>query len=73
MSITTVLFAFFRRINEFTQWGKSDISPIGKLETRDKKAETVNTEHIQTNFFQSLRLIGVHYVRVGFHKNSSWS
>lgn len=53
--------------------GKSDISPIGKLETRDKKAETVNTEHVQTNFFQSLRLIGVHYVRVGFHKNSSWS
>lgn len=31
--------------------GKSDISPVGKLETRDNKAETVNTEHVQTNFF----------------------
>lgn len=31
--------------------GKSDISPIGKLETTENEAETVNTEHVQTIFF----------------------
>lgn len=48
MSITTVQFTFFNKINEFTQWGKViDISPTGKLETRENKAKTVNTEHVR--------------------------
>lgn len=38
--------------------GKCEISPIGKLETRENKAETVNTEHVQSIFFQSLGLVG---------------
>jgi len=33
--------------------GKSNISPIGKLETREDEAETVSTEHVQFFFSNS--------------------
>lgn len=48
--------------------GKIDISPIGKLETRESKAETVNTEHVWSCFFHPLKLIGTLHIS-GFTQN----
>ena len=48
MSITTVLFTFLNKISEITQWGKVILHQL--VETKQNKAETVNTEHVQTIF-----------------------
>lgn len=45
-----MLFTSLNKI-EFIQWEKSDISPIGKLQIREDRAETVDTEHVQTDSF----------------------